>query len=327
MFARIKRVNSTGKGMILTFPTEAPSFPDYGTELARQSGIDYTSGISVSYNGVTYWGQYGDYVTYADGFGGQFYSWENVNYKSGYIYTGSETLYVTASTNSGPKTYPSGSHSWEQYWDEMGGSYGTNESYSYEQSGNTFYTDVYPTADTDGSYYFVEDGNSGGDYKPRYCYYLEYKHDGNGGYYTYHAESSYWPNGTQTGVINYWMPVMPPDDGARWSGKYCYVIWDGMGNSYIDYSNVMGNYWSSGTEYWSQDITQKANVYLSAYGYYQEFDNGKTDHNHYYWDGNGGYYNSAWTDGDYYPNDTEFANDGLYSYRWDGYGMYFTVPV
>lgn len=323
MFARIKRVNSTGKGMILTFPTEPVTNPPAGTELFRTSGTDYTSGYYIDYNNVRYWGQYADYVTYADGYGGVFYSWENVNYKSGYIFSASDTTYVSVYTDRGYENYPSGGVSYDEYWDGMGSAYGTNYNYSYASGYITQNSN--PTANSDLNYAWVDDGNYGGGYYPQYCYYLQYLHDGNGGYYTSVPESAYYPSGYFTGVYNYWMPSMPPDGNTYWSGKYCKVVWNGGGGSYIDYGTVYGDFWPSGTEYWGNDVNQKTSVYIINYGSTSDFDNGKTDHNHYYWNGSGGAYNSSWTDGNYYPLDyNPFLDDGSHYYYWDGNGNYFT---
>lgn len=76
MFARIKRVNSTGKGMILTFPTEAPSYPPYGTMLGSGNEplvLNWNYG-NLSRSGSFQWGNV-DYAVLADGVGGTFISY------------------------------------------------------------------------------------------------------------------------------------------------------------------------------------------------------------------------------------------------------------
>jgi hypothetical protein len=84
----------TGFGSIVSFPSEAPSFPPAGTVLSTYYQYPYSTsngGASVSYGGVSYPSQAVDVDVVANGSGGSYIDWtsaRNINYIANGEYIG-----------------------------------------------------------------------------------------------------------------------------------------------------------------------------------------------------------------------------------------------
>lgn len=320
MFARLKRVNSTGKGMILTFPTEPVTYPPYGTVL-NTVNQDYTLGLTETIGTTTYYGQTGDYVTYADGFGGVLYGWNNIVYKTGVFASSSGDSYVDVYTDHGLVSAVSGNWSSDYEWDGYGGINQIGTGGGYAGWGNFITSD---SSYHDTNYVFVDDGNGGGDYRYAATALTAYYHDGSGGYFTEDTNGS-WKTGA-TGVLNYFMPDIPYGSGLKYAnGIYCDVVWDGYGSFYIDYMNQHGSYYPNGTYIYTY-ASSPSQTYVTGNFGGLSFDNGITIEDWYVWDGMGGYNTQiGQMTGSYYPYGTWFTNDGSYDFYWDGSGGYYTI--
>ena len=249
-------VSRTGFGTIVSFPSELPSFPEYGTLLETLVGQEYPiaeGGGEVTISGTTYPNQIADVNKLADGTGGFFLDWANV---SNVIYRGSGVTITTASGSHSVEInatyYPVGSYS-TTYYHNGSGSYYEDTSNSYTPYGDvitsttglTSYTTVLGTSYENGTYDAV------------------YYSDGSGSYYSSNENGSYTSSGTFIVGSNNQTEV-PSSSGNHFdNGTTTDYYHDGSGGSY---SSSGGSYYSYGT-------------FITNYS--------GTD---YYWDGNGGFY-------------------------------------
>lgn len=265
-------VSHSGFGSIVSYPSGS-GFPAYGTEISRAYNTPYSAGtVMVVVNGVNYYSQFADFVTYADGAGGTFTAWENINY---YGYTGTPFATLTY-TSPYPQTsyYDFGGYVGGQYTQ-----YYTQDFYLYDGSGS--YTVEHPYLNYYSYGTFIAQSST-----PETMYYngtsgpvptgrnelVDYKWDGSGGYFTAFAgySGSYYPNGT---VVEY---------GSSNMDNTNYI----NGNSYPN-----GTY--TNTDAWihngSGSIVQGSVYNLGSYYAYGTYITSDGMYN-YYWDGSGGYY-------------------------------------
>lgn len=265
-------VSHNGFGAIVSFPTGG-SYPAYGTEISRAYNTPYSAGsVMVVVNGVNYYSQFADFVTYADGAGGTFTAWENINT---YGYTG-----VPFATYNYTSPYPQTSY--YDFGGYIGGQYTqyyTQDFYFHDGSGS--YTVEHPNlnyysygtfiAQSSTAETMMYNGTSGPVPTGRNEL-VDYKWDGSGGYFTAFAgySGSYYPNGTiiEYGSTTNYDTTTVGGLGSVNNGMYNIPntwVYDGMGGS------------SSTT------------IYGGSYYSYGTFigNDGSSD---YYWNGSGGYY-------------------------------------
>lgn len=261
-----------GFSKIVSFPSVA-GFPAYGTEISRAYNTPYSAGsIMVTVNGVNYYSQFADFVTYADGAGGTFTAWENINT---YGYNG-----VPFATYNYTSPYPQTSY--YDFGGYIGGQYTqyyTQDFYFHDGSGS--YTVEHPNlnyysygtfiAQSSTAETMMYNGTSGPVPTGRNEL-VDYKWDGSGGYFTAFAgySGSYYPYGT---VVEYGFTNMNNTQYINGSyyddGTYTNTdAWIHNGSGSIIQGSVsgLGSYYAYGT-------------YITSDGMYN-----------YYWNGSGGYY-------------------------------------
>lgn len=259
-------LSRNGFGSIVSFPSEAPSFPEAGTILNTLSGTTYIiaeGGASVDISGTNYPTQSCGLYIKADGSGGSYEDWDNV---FDVAYKGTGDLIVNQSGTSyvdvNGTYYPNGTYSNDYFHDGAGG-YFSNGSNSYTQYGDLITTDSVSGNNSIstpiGSFaYETWTGN-------------EYYHDGNGGYYSSH-----------TGVVTANDGDYIGSDTA--GGSLQTEVPSGSGNyfTYHSWSSIEYYFQATGTTYTSAQSGQ----ITASYGDYITYDGFNT----YYWDGSGGYY-------------------------------------
>jgi len=245
-----------GFGKIVSFPSVAPSFPEYGEFIETLTAQEYPiaqGGGELTINGTTYPNQVADVNRLADGVGGSFLDWTNVSnvaYKSNgnAITTASGSHSVTINGTN----YTVGSYTTTYYHNGSGGyyessdnSYSSYGTYITSQTGITSYINIAGTDYLNGSYDTV------------------YYSDGVGSYYSNNENGSYTSYGTLIVGFNNQTEVPSSSGNYFDNGTTNDYYHDGSGSSY---TSTGGSYYSYG-EY-------IANI----------------DGYNFYWDGNGGYY-------------------------------------
>jgi hypothetical protein len=248
--------SNNGFGTIVSFPSVAPSFPEYGELLETLTAQEYPISEGGSYltiNAVNYPIQVADVDRLADGVGGSFLDWTNISnvaYKSNgnTITTASGSHFVTINGIN----YSVGSYTTTYYHDGSGGyyeltdnSYSTYGTYLAGQNGVTSYINIAGTDYANGSYD------------------INYYSDGAGSYYSSNENASYTSNGIFIVGFNNQTEVPSGSNSYFDNGTTTEYYHDGSGGYY---SSSGGSYYSSGT-------------FITNYS--------GTD---YYWDGSGGFY-------------------------------------
>lgn len=313
MFNRLNKLSGIGNAFFDSLSlggVTPPLYPPYGTVLSSLDDIDYAeTGPQATIEGVDYYGNFGDLFTYADGEGGSFNQWNNIEpYPQGTIFCSvpvSNSVYICPDSVCGDWAYQSGTY--DYFWLGDGVNYGSafmGTSFVY---GDEITRDTIFTPDTSSSY--IEIPPSSNSYWASMCYIQGYYYDGAQGYYTSAIPESigqFFPAETPVGVEEPDMLFIPElENGGSspyWpNGRYLPYLWDGLGGYYI--GNVTGSYALSGTTITSVSDSSPYQVYISEIDQY--YSNGKYDLTSYLHNGTGGYYTTS--------------NTGLGSYMPSGY--------
>jgi hypothetical protein len=330
MLRRLYRLNSTGKGVVMTYPT-GPSYPYYGTVLSIACGTSQGQGYSQDGNdalGTTFSLSIEKWVEIADGSGGSI--WQdsyNSNttpcfYPYGYVYNG----FVNTTLNWSAPNGNNGTFVWGEHWDVN--YYDGNGGTLHEDGIYNAYSYGYVISNDDASGYVVNLQNGNWAFWYVFGYFLgtgsdqtfvspcggseswyigdtiyDRFADGNGGeYHSYMGYYNWLSYGTyigNCGDYNWYSD----GGGGYYQGEFT------GGNGCPSY----GTYISGGN---SGNYTISTSCGDMIVGnWYDDVD---------YADGNCGYYNDGTSYNNYLSNGTQIGDcDGQYYYS-DGYGGYYT---
>lgn len=258
-----------GFGNIVSFPSV--SFPAYGTEISRATNTPYTpAGVMVVVNGVSYYGQKADFVTFADGIGGTYTAWENITVQDASVSPFASFHYTPPYPSFTPVNVPELSNNFDsQYYeytyylhDGTGGYTTYNSNINYYSNG-TFIGQ----ASVQALAYYGSNSIWNGKYNLTDC-----RWDGGGSYYTQSA-------GTSGTFFSYGTFIA---NGSSYNNNTTYVYYFG---------NLDNGTWVN-TDAWVHDGNGGTTTTMVNGGSYYSYGTyiGNDGMNNYAWDGNGGYY-------------------------------------